>query len=90
LSNQGLAFSRRSVAGLDQGKKPKSSRDGKGQGVVFMSDIYDGAEWTEVDIADLKAAIEQGSSVQDVAEFLCRSGTIDAVECKARELGLIE
>jgi hypothetical protein len=54
-----------------------------------MRDIYDGADWTEMDIEDLKAAIEHGSSVQEVAEFLCRSGSMD-VERKARELGFIK
>jgi hypothetical protein len=52
------------------------------------ADIYDGAAWTEMDIDDLKAAIESGSSVEDAAEFLCRSGSIDDVARKARELGL--
>jgi hypothetical protein len=36
-------------------------------------DIYDGADWTEMDIDDLKAAIESGSSVQEAVEFLCRA-----------------
>jgi hypothetical protein len=26
-------------------------------------DIYDGADWTEMDIEDLRAAIETGSSI---------------------------
>jgi hypothetical protein len=51
-------------------------------------DIYDGANWTEMDVDDLKAAIEGGASIEDAAEFLCRSGSIDDVACKARELGL--
>jgi hypothetical protein len=33
-------------------------------------DIYDGAPWTDMNIDDLKAAIENGCSVQDAAEFL--------------------
>ena len=33
-------------------------------------DIYDGAEWTEMDIEDLKAAIEGGSTIEEAAEFL--------------------
>ena len=31
-------------------------------------DIYD-AEWTEMDIEDLKAAIESGSSIEEAAQF---------------------
>lgn len=51
-------------------------------------DIYDGADWTEMDIEDLKASLEHGTTVDEAAEFLCRSGTIDEVERKARELNL--
>ena len=36
-------------------------------------DIYDGADWTEMDIEDLKSAIEAGSSIEEAAEFSCRS-----------------
>ena len=32
-------------------------------------DIYDGAQWTEMDIDDLRAAIENGRSVEEAAEF---------------------
>jgi hypothetical protein len=51
-------------------------------------DIYDGAEWTEMDIEDLKAAIEGGASIQDAAEFLCRADSVDDVARKCDELGL--
>ena len=54
----------------------------------YVMDIYDGADWTEMDIEDLKASIEGGASIEDAAEFLCRSGTVDDVARKARELGL--
>jgi hypothetical protein len=30
-------------------------------------DIYDGTDWTEMDIDDLKAAIESGCTIQDAA-----------------------
>ena len=40
---------------------------------IRMSDIYDGTEWTEMDIEDLKAAIAHGRSIEEIAEFLCRS-----------------
>jgi hypothetical protein len=34
-----------------------------------MSDIYDGAEWTEMDIEDLKAAVAYSRSLEEIAEF---------------------
>ena len=42
-----------------------------------------------MDIDDLKAAIEHGTSVEVVTEFLCRSGSVDDVKRKAKELGLV-
>jgi hypothetical protein len=45
-------------------------------------DIYDGAP------EDLKSELEHCGSVQDAAELLCRSGTVEDVAQKARELGL--
>ena len=51
-------------------------------------DIYDGAEWTEMDIDDLRAAIEHGSSVDRAAELLCRAGSVSDVARKCEELGL--
>jgi hypothetical protein len=51
-------------------------------------DIYDGTAWTEMDIEDLKAAIEHGSGIEEAAEMLCRAGSIDDVAHKARELRL--
>jgi hypothetical protein len=55
---------------------------------VGMTDIHDGAPWTEMDIEDLKTAVDHGCSIQDAAEFLCRSGTVDEVKQKCDELGL--
>jgi hypothetical protein len=51
-------------------------------------DIYDGAEWTDMDIDDLKAAIKHGSSIEEAAEFLCRADSVDNVARKCAELGL--
>ena len=45
-------------------------------------DIYDGAEWAEMDIEDLKAAIEHGRSIEEAAEFLCRPDRVDEVARK--------
>ena len=52
-------------------------------------DIYEGEPWTEMDIEDLKAEIEHGSTVEEAAQFLCRSDSIQDVQRKAREMGLI-
>jgi hypothetical protein len=51
-------------------------------------DIYDGAEWTEMDLDDLKLMIESGRSIEEVAEFLCRADSLDDVVRKCKELGL--
>jgi hypothetical protein len=51
-------------------------------------DIYDGADWIEMDIDDLKAAIECGSSREEAAQFLCRADSVDDVARKCQELGL--
>ena len=42
-------------------------------------DIYDGADLTEMDIDDLRAAIEAGRSIEEAAEFLCRADSVDDV-----------
>jgi hypothetical protein len=39
-------------------------------------DIYDGADWTEMDIEDLRSEIEAGRSIKDAAEFLCRADSV--------------
>ena len=51
-------------------------------------DIYDGADWTGMDIDDLKAAIEVGRSIEEAAEFLCRADRVDDVARKCAELEL--
>lgn len=51
-------------------------------------DIYDGAEWTEMDICDLRAEIEAGRSIEEAAEFLCRADSVDDVVRKCADLGL--
>ncbi len=50
------------------------------------ADIHDGAPWTEMDIDDL--TIEHGASIEEAAQFLCRSGTINEVKRKSEELRL--
>jgi hypothetical protein len=51
-------------------------------------DIYDGADRTEMDIDDLRAAIESGSSIEEAAQFLCRADSVEDVARKCAELGL--
>jgi hypothetical protein len=54
----------------------------------YLMDIYDGADWTEMDIDDLQAAVESGSSIEEAAQFLCRADSIDDVARTCEELGL--
>jgi hypothetical protein len=49
-------------------------------------DIYDGAQSTEIDIDDPKAAIAAGSSVEEAARFLCRADSFEDVGAKCREM----
>ena len=51
-------------------------------------DLYDDAEWTEMDIDDLRSAIEGGASIEQAAEFLCRADGVEEVARKCVELGL--
>lgn len=53
-----------------------------------MTDIYDGADWTDMDLDDLKAAIENGRSIEEAAQFLCRADSVDDVARKVEELKL--
>ena len=51
-------------------------------------DLNDGKTWFEMDLWDLKNSLAQGDSIEEVAGFLCRSGTVDEVRRKAEQLGL--
>jgi hypothetical protein len=51
-------------------------------------DIYDGAEWTDLDMEDLEAELGHGRSITEAAQFLCRADSVDDVQRKAKELGL--
>jgi hypothetical protein len=76
---------------LSKGKTDKSERPALGppqtQARVVM-DIYDDEDWTEMDIEDLKAAIEGGASIEQAADLLCRADGVDEVARKCAELGL--
>lgn len=71
------------AAGLSMGRSPPLLANER-----KSMDIYDGTEWTEMDIKDLKSEIESGRSIKEAAEFLCRAHSIEDVILKCRELGL--
>jgi len=52
-------------------------------------DINDGKPWSEKDLFDLRNSLTYGRSIEEVAGFLCRSGTVEGVRRKAEELGLL-
>jgi hypothetical protein len=52
-------------------------------------DIHDGDPWLEIDDADLRQAVAMGSTPDDAAQFLCRSGTLPDVVERAKALGLV-
>jgi hypothetical protein len=51
-------------------------------------DRHDGDPWSEMDLDDMRAYLGRGKSIEWIARFLSRSGTIDDVKRKADELGL--
>jgi hypothetical protein len=51
-------------------------------------DLNDGKPWSEMDIEDLRHAVENNWTIEDTARFLCRITAVDEVEAKAKELGL--
>jgi hypothetical protein len=51
-------------------------------------DAHDGDFWTEMAVRDLMSELRSGSSIEEAAQHLCRSGTVDDVRRKAEELGL--
>jgi hypothetical protein len=51
-------------------------------------DAHDGDLWTDMDIRDLMAALRRGSSIEEAAQHLWRTGTVEEVRRKAEELGL--
>jgi hypothetical protein len=52
-------------------------------------DVNDGKPWSEMDLFDLRNSLAYGRSIEEVAGFLCRSGTVEEVKRKAEELGLL-
>jgi hypothetical protein len=54
-----------------------------------IQDLNDGKPWSEMDLFDLRNSLAYGDSIEEVAGFLCRSGTVAEVKRKAEELGLL-
>jgi hypothetical protein len=54
-----------------------------------IQDLNDGKPWSEMDLFDLRNSLAHGESIEEVAGFLCRSGTVEEVRRKAEELGLL-
>ena len=53
-----------------------------------MNDGNDGKPWTEMDVRALMAALSVGETIEEAADHLCRSGSVNDVRRKAEELGL--
>jgi hypothetical protein len=51
--------------------------------------VNDGKPWSEMDLFDLRNSLAHVESIEEVAGFLCRSGTVEEVKRKAEELGLL-
>jgi hypothetical protein len=46
----------------------------------LIQDINDGKSWSEMDLFDLRNSLAYGRSTEEVAGFLCRSGTVEEVK----------
>jgi hypothetical protein len=53
-----------------------------------IQDINDSKPWSEMDLFDLRNSLAYGRSIEEVAGFLCRSGTVKEVRRKAEKFGL--
>jgi len=53
-----------------------------------MNDGNDGKPWTEMDVRALMAALSVGETIEEAADHLCRSGSVNDVRRKAEELRL--
>jgi hypothetical protein len=42
-----------------------------------IQDLNDGKPWSEMDLFDLRNSLAYGRSIEDVAGFLRRSGTVE-------------
>jgi hypothetical protein len=48
--------------------------------------LNEGKPWSEMDLADLRNSLAHGRSIEDIADFLCRS--VEEVRVKVAELKL--
>jgi hypothetical protein len=64
---------------LNQKRKAIGGADGKN---TYLED------WSEKDLRNLMASLRCGDTIEEAAQHLCRSGTVDEVRRKAEELGL--
>lgn len=55
-----------------------------------IQDQNDGKPWSEMDLRDLHAHLENDGTVESAAVLLCRQGTEEEVRAKARENGWIK
>lgn len=49
--------------------------------------VNSGKPWSPVDLYDLRAGLERGTPIDEVADFLCRD--VPEVRAKAAQLGLL-
>ena len=52
-----------------------------------MTDTNDSKPWSHEDDGELMFQLVQGASIQWIAEYLCRSGTVDEVRKRAEGMG---
>jgi hypothetical protein len=77
------------VAAQDREERaPLERGDGLHYIETMKSDANDGKHWSEMDVRNLMASLRCGDTIEEAAERLCRSGTVDEVRRKAEELGL--
>jgi hypothetical protein len=54
-----------------------------------IQDVNDGKPWSEMDLFDLRNSLAHGRPIEEVAGFLCRSGTVEEVKRKPKNWGLL-
>jgi hypothetical protein len=59
------------------------------EGASSRAGCADGKPWSEMDLFDLRNSLAYGTSIEEVAGFLWRSGTVEEVKRKAEELALL-
>ncbi len=50
-------------------------------------DTNDGKPWSDIDLDDLRSHAAAGATLEETAAFLCRSGSVEDLAAKAREVG---